>query len=94
MYAVVTVTVRDGLQRLPNDLLGEHFGTAIRVPFQFVEYRVLAVLEHQMEFPFASEHLQQIHQIRMFQRLKRPQIRIIHFNCSARTRTTVVAVGT
>lgn len=37
---------------------------------QLVEDRVVAVLEHQVELPFAAEHLDQIHQVGVFQLLQ------------------------
>lgn len=40
------------------------------MPVQLVEHRVVAVLEHQVELPFAPEHLDQVHQIGVFQLLK------------------------
>lgn len=38
---------------------------------QLVEDRVVAVLEHEVELPFAPEHLDQIHQVGVFQLLQR-----------------------
>lgn len=38
---------------------------------QLVEHRVVAVLKHEVELPFASEHLDQVHQVGMFQLLQR-----------------------
>lgn len=37
---------------------------------QFIEDRVVAVLKHEMKLPFAPEHLDQIHQVGMFQLLQ------------------------
>lgn len=38
---------------------------------EFIEDRVVAVLKHEMKLPFAPEHLDQIHQVGMFQLLQR-----------------------
>lgn len=38
---------------------------------QLVEDRVVAVLEHEVELPLAPEHLDQIHQVGVFQLLQR-----------------------
>lgn len=38
---------------------------------QLVEDRVVAVLEHQVELPFAAEHLDQVHQVGVFELLQR-----------------------
>lgn len=38
---------------------------------QLVEHRVVAVLEHEVKLPLAAEHLDQIHQVGVFELLQR-----------------------
>lgn len=38
---------------------------------QLVEHRVVTVLKHEVELPFAPEHLDQVHQVGVFQLLQR-----------------------
>lgn len=47
----------------PNSPLG--------VAVQLGEHRVVAVLKHQVELPFAAEHLDQVHQVAVFELLQR-----------------------
>lgn len=70
MYAVVVVHVGDRLQTLPDDVSSERGGTAARVAFQLVQHSVLAELEDQMQPPLSAKHLDQVHQVRVFQRLQ------------------------
>lgn len=71
MYAIVSVTVRNGLQSLPDNLFGKYLWTSVWVPLNFVEYGVLTVFEHQVQFSFTPKHLEQVHKIWMFQCLNK-----------------------
>lgn len=68
--AAMLVAIPNGLDGLPDNLLREQIGAPARVPFQFVEHRALAELEHQVEAALPAENFQEVDQIRVLQVLE------------------------
>ena len=64
------VTEVDGVYRLPDYAFGQIVGHAFRVLLQNIQNGQLAVLEHQMQFLFSSEHFDQTDEIDVLELLQ------------------------
>lgn len=53
-----------------KQFLATEHDSPLGVAVQLGEHRVVAVLEHQVELPFAAEHLDQVDQVAVFELLR------------------------